>query len=111
MYEPNPEDWKTFRTLAEFRAATGQEAHGIEVDFDDFERMTPPDPAKRHAVYHAMDLNFRLKPTAGRSMRACDSDRQRRLRRRAPRTWAHWKSAQPEPHYGPRWLKGQPFYR
>ena len=64
LYEPKPEDWKTFRTLADFRAATGQEAHGIEVDFDIFERMSPPDPAKRHAVYHAVDLNFRLKPAS-----------------------------------------------
>ncbi len=32
--------------------------------------MTPPDPAKRHAVYHAMDLDFRLKPAAKRWMRA-----------------------------------------
>ena len=36
--------------------------HGLELDFDIFEEMTPPDPSKRHAVYHAMDLNFRLKP-------------------------------------------------
>ena len=28
------------------RSATGQEAHGIEVDFDIFERLTPPDPSK-----------------------------------------------------------------
>ena len=61
-YEPKPTDWKTFATLAEFRAATGQEAHGLEVDFDIFERLMPPDPTKRHAAYHAMDLNFRLKP-------------------------------------------------
>ena len=61
-YEPKPEDWKTFATLADFRAATGQETHGVEVDFDIFENLAPPDPAKRHAVYHAMDLNFRLKP-------------------------------------------------
>ncbi len=45
-----PSDWKNFRTLAELRAATGNEAHGVEVDFDIFERMTPPDPSKRHAV-------------------------------------------------------------
>ena len=61
IYEPKPTDWKNFATLGEFKAATGQETHGIEVDFDIFEKMTPPDPTKRHAVYHAMDLNFRLK--------------------------------------------------
>ncbi len=62
MYEPDPSDWKSFPTLKAFQAATGQEAHGIEVDFDIFEDLAPPDPTKRHAVYHAMDLNFRLKP-------------------------------------------------
>ena len=36
-----------------------QEAHGVEVDFDILKRLAPPDPANRHAVYHAMDLNFR----------------------------------------------------
>src|SRR5580765_3485158 len=39
LYEPQPEDWKTFATLADFRAATKQETHGIEVDFDCFEGL------------------------------------------------------------------------
>ena len=34
------------------------------MDFDIFERMTPPNPSKRHAAYHAMDLNFALKPNS-----------------------------------------------
>src|SRR3954447_24099030 len=57
LYEPKPGDWKSFETLAGFRAATMQETHGVEVDFGDFERLDPPDPANRHAVYHAVDLN------------------------------------------------------
>ncbi len=61
LYEAQPEDWQSFASLAELRDATGQEQHGIEVDFDIFERLGPPDPAQRHAVYHAMDLNFQLK--------------------------------------------------
>ena len=57
-----PDDWKTFATLADFRVATQQEAHGVEVDFGIFEGLIPPDPTRdAHAVYHAMDLNFRLK--------------------------------------------------
>jgi hypothetical protein len=62
LYEPRPEDWMSFMTLADFRRATSQESHGIEVDFDCFERLAPPDPAARHAVYHAADLDFRLRP-------------------------------------------------
>jgi len=52
LYGEKPENWKTFRTLAELQAATGQEKHGVELDFDIFEKMTPPDPApgKRHSL-------------------------------------------------------------
>ena len=111
MYEPTPEDWKTFPTLEKFRAATGQEEHGLELDFDIFEEMTPPDPSKRHAVYHAMDLNFRLKPNskavdAGDRIPTVNDD----FSGDAPDLGA-LEAGQPEPHYGPRWLKSESFYR
>jgi hypothetical protein len=111
MYEPKPEEWRTFSTLEELRAATGQEKHGLELDFDIFEEMTPPDPSKRHAVYHAMDLSFRLKPNS----KAVDAgDRIPTVNDGfagdAPDLGA-LEVGQPEPHYGPRWLKTQPFYR
>ncbi len=111
FYEPAPGDWKTFATLADFRTATMQETHGIEVDFDDFEGLAPPDPSKRHAVYHAMDLNFRLKPDskavdAGVVIPTVNDG----FEGRAPDLGALEVNA-PEPTYGPRWLKGQPFYR
>jgi hypothetical protein len=109
--EPSDGDWKIFPTLAELRTATKQEAHGIEVDYDDFERMVPPDPANRHAVYHAVDLNFRLKPTskavdAGVVIPTVNDG----YTGRAPDLGA-LEVGKPEPKYGPRWLKGQPFYR
>ena len=111
LYEPTPEHWKNFRTLAELRAATGEEAHGIEVDFDIFERMTPPDPSKRHAVYHAMDLNFRLKAgskavDAGVAIPTVNDG----FSGRAPDLGAI-EAGKPAPRYGPRWLDWQPFYR
>jgi hypothetical protein len=111
LYEPKPEDRKSYVTLAEFRAATGQEAHGIEVDFDIFERMVPPDPSKRHAVYHAMDLNFRLKPgskavDAGVRIPTVNDG----FIGRAPDLGALEVGA-PELKYGPTWLTWQPFYR
>ena len=111
FYEPAPGDWKTFATLADFRTATMQETHGIEVDFDDFEGLAPPDPSKRHAVYHAMDLNFRLKPDskavdAGVVIPTVNDG----FAGRAPDLGALEVNA-PEPTYGPRWLKRQPFYR
>jgi len=111
LYEPKREDWKTFETLAAFRAATGQEAHGIEVDFDIFEKLSPPNPAARHAVYHSMDLNFRLKPgskavDAGVPIPTVNDG----FTGRAPDLGA-LEVGKPEPKWGPRWLTWQPFYR
>jgi hypothetical protein len=110
-YEPTAKDWQSFATLAELRAATGHETHGIEVDFDAFENLAPPDPAQRHAVYHARDLNFRLNPNgkavdAGVVLPTVNDG----FTGRAPDLGA-WEVGQPAPTYGPRWLKGQPFYR
>ena len=73
--------------------------------------MTPPDPTKRHAVYHAMDLNFRLKPSSravdvGARIPSVNDD----FAGKAPDLGA-LETGKPEPHYGPRWLTWQPFYR
>ena len=111
VYEPKREDWQVFTTLREFQAATGQEAHSPEVDFDIFEQLAPPDPARRFAVYHAMDLNFRLKPGS----RAVDAGVpiptvNEGFNGRAPDLGA-LEAGQPAPHYGPRWLTWEPFYR
>lgn len=113
LYFNKPEDWRSFKTLDEFRAATGQEKHGIELDFDIFERMSPPDPApmKRHTVYHAMDLDFRLKAGSkaidkGERLPTINDD----FTGSAPDLGA-LEYGKPIPHYGPRWITWQPFYR
>ncbi len=111
VYEPKPEDWRAFPTLGEMRAATGQEAHGIEVDYDIFENLVPPDAKQRHAVYHAMDLNFQLKPggkavDAGAVIPTLNED----FAGRAPDLGA-LESGKPPLRYGPNWLKKEPFYR
>ena len=102
---------RAFATLADYKAATGQEAHSIEVDFDIFENLRPPDPAKRFDVYHAMDINLKLKPGS----RAVDAGIviptvNENFVGKPPDLGAHEVGAPPL-QYGPRWLKGQPFYR
>lgn len=104
LYEPGAGEWRTFATLADFRAATGQEEHGIEVGFDVFERMAGPDPSRRHSVYHATELDFRLKAggkavDAGAVIPTVNED----FEGAAPDLGAI-ELGRPEPHYGPRWL-------
>jgi hypothetical protein len=103
--------WRSFATLAEFRAATGQETHGVELDFGIFEKLAPADPARRHQVYHAADLNFRLKPgskavDAGVPLATVNEG----FAGKAPDLGA-LEVGQPAPHYGPRWITWAPFYR
>ncbi|MBI2950273.1 MAG: hypothetical protein HYY23_21785 [Verrucomicrobia bacterium] len=111
VYEPKKEGWQIFSTLNEFQTATGQEMHSVELDFDIFEKLSPPDHVNRYAVYHAMDLNFMLKPTgkavdAGLVIPTVNED----FAGRAPDLGA-LETGKPPPHYGPRWLAWQPFYR
>ena len=103
--------WRTFATLAEFQKATGQDAHSIEVDYGIFENLAPPDPARRHHVYHSADLNFRLKPNskavdAGVVLPTINDG----FGGKAPDLGA-LETGQQAPHYGPRWLTWKPFYR
>lgn len=108
---PTPSVMKPFSTLAALTAATGLEQHGVELDVDAFEKMTLPDKDKPHEVYHAMDLTFRLRPggkavDAGDRILGVNDD----FTGAAPDLGA-LELGQPEPHYGPRWLNFQPFYR
>jgi len=111
LYEPASSDWQMFPTLNAFRSKTGQESHSIEVDYNVFEKLSPPDPAREFAVYHAMDLNFALH-AAGRAIDAgtvlptVNDD----FAGKGPDLGA-LEYGQPLPHYGPRWLTWQPFYR
>jgi hypothetical protein len=102
---------RSFRTLRELAEATGQEAHGLEVDYDIFQNLRPPDPANPHAVYHASDLDFRLKPggravDAGVAIPTVNED----YTGKAPDLGA-LEAGRPSPVYGPRDGSGRPFYR
>ena len=103
-----------FSTLAELSASTGQETHGLEIDYDIFESLQPPvapDSSKPGRPYDAVDLDFRLKPNskavdAGVRLPTVNDG----FAGKAPDLGAY-EVGQPVPVYGPRWLKEQPFYR
>jgi len=110
-YEPQPADWKNFESLAAFREGTGQEQHGIEVDYDVFENLRAPVAGQCFAVYHAVDFDLRLKAgakaiDAGTPLPTINDG----YAGRAPDLGA-LESGRPAPTYGPRYKVGQPFYR
>jgi hypothetical protein len=53
--------YQAYASLQELTAATGQEAHGVEVGYEIFENLQPPDASDPHAVYEARNLNFALR--------------------------------------------------
>jgi hypothetical protein len=110
-YDVASKAWRNFKTLGELAAATGQEAHGVEVDYDIFEDLRAPAAGARHAVYHAQDLSFRLK-AGGKAV-----DKGVALPNvndgysgQAPDLGAI-EAGQPEPVYGPRGRSRGAFYR
>jgi hypothetical protein len=68
-------------------------------------------PAKRHAVYHAMDLNFRLKANSKAIDAALALPTINDGFTGAAPDLGALELGRPEPHYGPRWLTWKPFYR
>ena len=113
-YEIEPKQAPRFATLAELAAVTGQETHGIEIDYDIFEDLKaplPPDSSKPGKPYDGVSLNFRLRAgskavDAGVKLPNINDG----FTGRAPDLGAY-EVGQPAPVYGPRWLKEQPFYR
>jgi len=52
----------SYKTLQEFSQATGQEQHGVLVDYDIFQNVKKADPEKPGEVFFAKDFDFRLVP-------------------------------------------------
>src|SRR5690606_29724332 len=65
MWMSDKGEWEGFKTLESLSKVSGLETHGITVDYTVFENLQKPDPTpagKPGPVYHAVDLNFKLKP-------------------------------------------------
>ena len=103
-----------FKSLPELASATGAETHGVEVDYDIFERVRPPSPpdsSKPGTPYEASDLDFRLKPgskamDAGTPLPNVNDG----FAGKAPDLGAY-EFGQQVPVYGPRGASPGPFYR
>lgn len=55
-------NYQEFLNLADFRRVTGQELHGLELDYNAFLNVRSPDPSRPHAVYESRDMDFQLRP-------------------------------------------------
>ena len=92
---------RRFKTLKEYAEATGQDRHSVLVDYDVFQKATPPGPDPR-TPYKPSDFDFQLRPgsaavDAGIRLPGVNDD----FTGRAPDLGAY-ESGRPVPRYGPR---------
>lgn len=93
---------RRFQTLKEFSEATGQDRHSVLVDYDVFQKVTPPDPNDPRILYKPADFDFRLRPgsvavDAGVRLPNVNDG----YAGKAPDLGAY-EVGEPVPHYGPR---------
>ncbi|MDQ4140465.1 MAG: hypothetical protein M3142_08045 [Bacteroidota bacterium] len=110
-YTKTVKDAQSFPNLASFTKASGQEAHGVELDYSIFLNLRAPDATKPHAIYHSTDFTFQLKPKskavdAGLKLPNVNNN----FKGKAPDLGA-LEVGEPVPLYGPRNNQDQPFYR
>ena len=93
---------RQFKTLQEFRDATGNEAHSVTVDYGIFVNVPMPDRSDPQRLYNPEELDFRLKPgsaaiDAGIELPSITDG----FTGKAPDLGAY-ELGRPLPHYGPR---------
>ena len=99
--EQQARETRRFKTLKDYSESTGQDRHSVQVDYNVFEKVTPPGPDPR-TLYKPADFDFRLRPgsvavDAGVPLPNINDD----FTGRAPDLGAY-ETGKPEPHYGPR---------
>jgi hypothetical protein len=99
--EASARERRRYKTLKEFSAATGQDSHSIVVDYDVFQKASPPgpDPTK---LYRPSDFDFQLRAgsvpvDAGIRLFGVNDD----YAGQAPDLGAY-EFGRPVPNYGPR---------
>jgi hypothetical protein len=93
---------RTFKTLQAYSDATQQDKHSVLVDYDVFQKASPPDRSNPRRLYKPEDFDFRLRPgskaeDAGVRLPGVNDG----FAGRAPDLGAY-EAGQPLPHYGPR---------
>jgi hypothetical protein len=99
--EARSRETRRFKTLREYSEATGQDKHSVLVDYDIFNKVSPPGPDPR-TLYKPADFDFQLRPgsvavDAGVRLPGINDD----FTGRAPDLGAY-EVGRPAPHYGPR---------
>ena len=99
--EKESRETRRFKTLKEYSAATGQDAHSLLVDYDVFVKVAAPGPDPR-TLYKPADFDFQLRPgsaavDAGVRLAGVNDD----FTGRSPDLGAY-EVGRPLPHYGPR---------
>ncbi|HXP83609.1 MAG TPA: hypothetical protein VN841_02755 [Bryobacteraceae bacterium] len=99
--EAKAREVRRFKTLKEYSEATNQDRHSVLVDYDVFQKVTPPGPDPR-TLYKPADFDFQLRPgsaavDAGVRLPNINDD----ATGRAPDLGA-LEVGRPVPHYGPR---------
>ena len=99
--EAKSREQRRFKTLKEFSEATGQDRHSVMLDYDVFQKVSPPGADPR-TLYKPSDFDFQLRPgsspvDAGVRLTGVNDD----FTGRAPDLGA-LEVGRPVPHYGPR---------
>ena len=99
--EAKSRERRRFKTLKEYSEATGQDRHSVTVDYDVFQKVTPPGPDLR-TLYRPADFDFQLRPgsaavDAAVRLTGVNDD----FTGRAPDLGA-LEVGRPVPHFGPR---------
>ncbi len=99
--EAKSRERRRFQTLKEYSEATGQDRHSVIVDYNVFQKVSPPGPDLR-TLYKPADFDFELRPgsaavDAGVRITGVNDD----FTGRAPDLGA-LEAGRPVPHYGPR---------
>ena len=99
--EAKSREQRRFKSLKEYSEATGQDRHSVTVDYDVFEKVSPPGADPR-TLYKPTDFDFQLRPgsaavDAAVRIAGVNDD----FTGRAPDLGA-LEIGRPVPHYGPR---------